>query len=159
MKIKTIPSFILILLFFCSCLLRNYDTEGYREGSDSGILINDGSLIGSWEETYKWESGGGEFPSSWNPVNINYSDNYVFLEDNTFTSTNSIYECEGSNGTYLIEDKKITLKYICETDPEKIKEVYIGEFFFREEYLVFIQTNGESGSENFYKISKLELKK
>ena len=57
----------------------------------------------------------------------------------------------GTNGTYVIEGVKITLKYICEAQPEIIKEVVIDEFFFRENYIVFIQGN------NYGNISKFEL--
>jgi len=145
----------LFILLFSSCLdlgYGDYNRDGYRDGSESGVLTNSGSLIGKWNETYKWSNQEYEnAPSFWEPLNINNSDNYVFLENGTFTSTNNISDCLGTNGTYVIEDVKITLKYICEEQPEIIKEVVIDEFFFRENYIVFIQGN------NYDNISKFEL--
>ena len=154
MKYRIICCCLLILLSSCGSLFdifETYDRDAYREGLDTGDLINTGSLIGRWEKTYRWYDAGGERPSFWEPVNINNSDNYVFLENGTFTSTNNIFDCLGTNGTYVIEGVKITLKYICETQPEIIKEVVIDEFFFRENYIVFIQGN------NYGNISKFEL--
>lgn len=156
MKSRIIYCFVLMSLPSCSFLFDgdNYNKEGYRDGSGSGSLINKGSIIGSWEQTYRWESFNSDFPSyEWIPTNINYGYNYVFLEDGTFTSTNDIYECTGTNGTYIIEGSKITLKYICETEPEVTKEELIDEFFFRENYIVFIKGDG------YDNISKLELVK
>jgi hypothetical protein len=146
---------LLSISIFSSCYLfqdEDNNREGYRDGSESGTLINEGSLIGSWEETYKW-SHGDEHPSSWYPANIRYSDHYVFLEGGTFTSTNTISECLGSAGTYTLEGTKIKLKYICQTDPEITKEVVIDEFFFREKHIVFIK------GEDYHNISKFELVK
>ena len=151
MKTKIIYCCLFILFSSCGDLFESYNQQGYRDGSDSGILINDGSLIGSWEETYTWNEGDAEYGSSWYPLNIKNSNNYVFLSDGTFTSTNDISDCLGSNGTYIVEGSKITLKYICETQPEVIKEVVIKEFFFRENYAVFIYRDSD-------KISKIELK-
>jgi len=153
MKSRILSFFILLLLFSCGPFFEGH--EDYREGSESGNLINEGSLIGKWEETYQWENGG-EFSDSWEPVNIRYSDNYIFKEDNTFTSTNKISDCTGSNGTYIIEEKEINLNYICESQPEIIKEILINEFFFREQYVVFIQKDENGYIKN---ISKFELVK
>lgn len=146
--------FALFLIFYsCGSLFDDYNDDGYRDGSDKGVLVNGGSLIGSWEETYNWSHGGGESPSKWVPVNINYSNNYKFLANGTFTSTNNIQDCTGGNGTYTIEGKKIKLKYTCNTNPKTTKEVVIGEYFFRERYIVFIQGDG------YDNISKLEFVK
>ena len=154
MKSKIICCCLFILLF-SSCLNLDFDDhnrDGYRDGSKSGILTNNGSLIGKWNETYKWSNREYEYGSSyWEPVNINNSDNYVFLENGTFTSTNNISDCLGTNGSYLVEGRKITLKYVCETQPEIIKEVVIDEFFFRENYIVFKQGDDNNN------ISKFEL--
>ena len=152
MKSKIVYCCLLILLSSCGPLFENYDRDGYRDGSESGVLINNGSLIGKWNETYKWSNQEYEYASSfWEPVNINNSDNYVFLENGTFTSTNNISDCLGTNGSYLVEGRKITLKYVCETQPEIIKEVVIDEFFFRENYIVFKQGDDNNN------ISKFEL--
>ena len=140
-----------LLISSCGPLFENYDRDSYRDGSESGVLTNNGSLIGKWEKTYKWSDSGGERESYWTPVNINNSDNYVFLENGTFTSTKNISICTGTNGTYLVEGRKITLKYVCETQPKIIKEVVIDEFFFRENYIVFKQ------GDDYYNISKFEL--
>ena len=111
MKSRIIYIFAFTLIFSsCSSLFGDYNDDGYRDGSDIGTLINGGSLIGNWEETYKWSHGGGEFASKWSVVNVNYSKNYKFLANGTFTSTNNIVDCAGSNGTYVIEGKKIKLK-------------------------------------------------
>ena len=149
------PTWIPLLVLLAVAVLALFTTSVPgtmpTEGLDTGDLINTGSLIGRWEKTYRWYDAGGERPSFWEPLNINNSDNYVFLENGTFTSTNNISDCLGTNGTYVIEGVKITLKYICEAQPEIIKEVVIDEFFFRENYIVFIQGN------NYGNISKFEL--
>jgi len=149
MKSKVFYYFLLLSIFSCNSLFEGNNRDGYRDGSESGILINGGSLIGRWEETYKWNNGGGEFRSEWNIVDIKYSDNYEFLADGTFTSTKNINDCLGTTGTYLIEGTKLTLKYNCE--PGVTKEVLINEFFFREKHIVFIKGEGTSD------ISKFEL--
>lgn len=151
MKSKILSFSLFLLLFSCGDFFKTYNQEGYRDGSDTGTLINNGVLVGKWEETFKWNSFGGESPSEWEPVNINNSDNYEFLDDGTFTSTKNISDCLGTNGTYTIQGQKIILKYICETQPEITKEVIIDEYFFRENYLVFKQGEG------YYNISKFEL--
>ncbi len=139
-------------MFSCS-FFESYNSEGYRDGSDSGTLMNEGSLVGTWEETYEWDNAGGEGRASWRPVNIRYSDRYVFLEDGTFTSTNTDDNCIGNKGTYTIEGSKLKLIYLCQTEPETTIEVSFGEFFFREKHIVFIKGNGDSN------ISKFELVK
>jgi hypothetical protein len=155
MKFRIIYYLLTLSLYSCGLSFGDeYDPEGYRDGSNSSIQVNDGSLVGSWEETFTWNTSdpNNEYPSAnWSPVNINNSDNYVFLEDGTFTSTNNISDCTGSNGTYLIEGTKITLTYICETQPGITKEVLIDEFFFRENYIVFIK------GDDYKDISKFEL--
>lgn len=153
MKNRIVCYCLLVLLSSCGNLFeRDYDDDEFREGSDLGTLINNGSLIGNWEETYTWVKGEKtEHGPYWSSINVNYSDNYIFLEDGTFTSTNEVSDCLGSNGTYVIEGSKITLKYICETQPEIIKEVIIDEFFFRENYIVFVQ------GDDYNNISKFEL--
>jgi hypothetical protein len=130
-----------------------YDLDAYRDGSESGVLTNNGSLIGEWEKTYKWNDGQGESEPYWDPIRIDHLTNYVFLENGTFThnNINLSSNCLKANGTYLVEGRKITLKYVCETQPEIIKEVVIDEFFFRENYIVFKQ------GDNHYNISKFEL--
>jgi hypothetical protein len=157
MKFRIIYYLLIISLYSCNGFFGDdFDLEGYRDGSLSNIQINDGSLIGNWEETYNWKVDDidGEHPSAkWSPININNSDNYVFLVDGTFTSTNNILDCLGSNGNYLIEGTKITLTYICETQPEITKEVIINEFFFTENFIVFIQEH-EDGTET---ISRMEF--
>lgn len=138
----------------CSCFNfgdSGLNTDGYREDSGSGILINDGSLVGSWEQTYKWDNRGGEFTALWKVVDIKTSDNFIFLEDGRFTSTKNITDCLESSGTYTIEGTSLKLIYNCE--PLLTKEVIIDEFFFREKYIVFIQGEGTSN------ISKFELVK
>ena len=152
MKFRITCCLMAILLSSCGDFFKTYDNqEEFREDFGSGTLINSGSLVGSWEETHTWETYGGESPSSWYPININYSDTYTFVEDGTFTSTNNISDCTGTNGTYIIEGTKITLTYICETQPDVIKEVLIDEFFFRENYIVFIK------GDDYNDISKFEL--
>jgi hypothetical protein len=158
MKSKIICCCLFILLSSCGPLFQRddpevYNLDAYRDGSDSGVLTNNGSLIGEWEETYEWVSGDGEREPYWDPIYINHRTNYVFLENGTFTQNNrySGSNCLKANGTYLVEGRKITLKYVCETQPEIIKEVVIDEFFFRENYIVFKQ------GDNYYNISKFEL--
>ena len=156
MKFRIICCFLILSLF--SCILPfdddDEDKEAYRDGQGSEVLINEGSLVGSWEETHEWRSFRGDYLYwKWDPININYSDNYMFLEDGTFTSTNIIDDCKGTNGTYTIEGSKIILKYICEIDPEVTKDILIDEFFFREKHIVFIKGNDTSN------ISKFELVK
>ena len=151
MKSKIINSFILICLFYsCFPFSETYD-EGYRNGSESGILINEGSLVGSWEKTYEWKNVGGESYYTWIPVDVKYSDNYVFLEDGTFTSSKNINNCLESSGTYSVNGTKLQLIYNCE--PGITEEVLIDEFFFREKYIVFIQEDDTTN------ISKFELVK
>ncbi|WP_298782585.1 hypothetical protein [uncultured Polaribacter sp.] len=153
MKFKLFYCLIItVLLSSCSNLFKTYDDqEDFREDSGSGIQINSGSLVGQWQETHTWETFGGEAPSSWSPININYSDTYTFLDDGTFTSNKDITDCASSNGTYLVEEKKIILTYICETQPIITKEILIDEFFFREDYIVFIE------GDYYDNISKFEL--
>lgn len=145
MKSKFFYCFILLSIFSCSSLFDNND-DGYRDGSNTGPLVNNGSIVGSWTETYEWKNVTGEGFSAWSPLNIRYSDNYIFLEDGTFTSTKNINGCLGTSGTYKINGSKLTLKYVCE--PNVTKDVLIDEFFFREKYIVFIKDT---------KISKFEL--
>ncbi|TVZ56873.1 hypothetical protein OD91_2174 [Lutibacter sp. Hel_I_33_5] len=154
MKSKIAYCLLLVLTTSCSSLFNddNYDPEAYREGSDSGKLINEGSLIGKWEETYNWVDGGGERPSFWKPINLSNSDKYEFLLDSTFTSNINILNCIEIGGNYLIESKKINLKYTCQSQPDVIKEIFIHEYFFREDYIVFIHGSGNN-------ISKFELVK
>lgn len=153
MKKRIIYYSLLILLSSCLSLYDDdFNNEEFRDGSNLGPLTNNGSLIGKWEETYYWvKAEKTEHGPYWSSINVNYSDNYIFLEDGTFTSTNDITDCLGSNGTYVVEGTKITLKYICETQPEIIKEVIIDEFFFRENYIVFVQ------GDDYNNISKFEL--
>ena len=152
MKFRIIYLLIIVLLSSCGNLFETYDDkEGYRDDLGSGALINDGSLIGQWEQTAIWYYGGGEAPSSWSPVNMNSNETYVFLEDGTFTSTNKISDCTGSNGIYIIEGTQITLTYICETQPTTTKEILIDEFFFTENYIVLIKGDG------FNSVSKFEF--
>lgn len=151
MKSRIFYYFFILSILSCGTLFENHNYDGYRDGSESGILVNNGSLIGSWEKTYHWNNGGGEFATSWDPVDVKRSDNYEFFDNNTFTSTNDINECLGTSGTYKIENSKLTLTYICEIGITK--EVIIDEFFFREKYIVFVKGSGTSN------ISKFELVK
>ena len=150
---KTKFFYLLIFISICSCSSffenSDFNKEGYRDGSESGILINNGSLIGQWEKTFQWDNGGGEFPSEWIPTDIRRSDSYEFFEDKTFVSKNNIFDCTGTSGTYSIISSKLTLTYNCE--PGITKEYIIDEFFFRESHMVFIIGTGTSN------ISKFEL--
>jgi hypothetical protein len=160
MKSKIICCCLFILLSFCETPINEvYNLDAYRDGSDSGVLTNNSSLIGEWEETYEWISGDGEMKPYWDPIYINHRTNYVFLENGTFTQNNrySGSNCLKASGTYLVEGRKITLKYVCETQPEIIKEVVIDEFFFRENYIVFKQGDNYYQGDNYNNISKFEL--
>ena len=125
------------LITSCFSSLEEY-SEDFREGSDSSILINGGSLTGNWEETHRWDDGGGERPSGWSAVNVNYGKSYNFLEDGTFTATNHITYCPEINGTYTVEGTKITLNYFCQELAVKTRADVIEEFFFTKDYIVFI---------------------
>ena len=151
MKSKVIYFILLLTIFSCDSLFDDFNENGYRDGQNIGTLINDGSIIGYWEQTHLWNSKG-EHQAIWEPVNVKHSDNYEFFENGTFTSTNNITDCQGSNGTYEVEESKIILTYNCE--PNITKEVFIDEFFFTEKHIVFIQNNDDDDDTI---ISKLEL--
>lgn len=148
MKIKLFGLLLILSLISCD-FFESTNSEGYRDGSDSGVLVNGGSLVGSWETTHEWQIYEHQ-PSDWIIVNPSYSDSFTFFEDGTFISANVYNGCSSNEGKYYIEGEKIRLVFICES--EDTEEVYIDEFFYREEYVVFIE-------EAYGKIYKLELVK
>lgn len=150
MKFRVITCLLLMSLYSCSFFFEDTNSEGYRNGSGSGPLINEGSLIGNWEQTSRWITLE-HAPSHWEPVNIKTSDSYVFYEDGTFISSNVWNECSSNEGKYTISGKSIILKYVCDTVPETTEEIFIDEFFFTESHAVLIR-------KAYSMIYKMELK-
>ncbi|MDR2206101.1 MAG: lipocalin family protein [Flavobacteriaceae bacterium] len=120
MKNLFIITSILLSAFLVSC-----NNEDSRETP----------IVGTWK-LVEYFGGNSADNIGWHPIDNGYT--YTFNGDGTFTSTRFSY-C--TQGTYILTDSKLTLKFDC-TEPPGLSDngVLIENFSWDEEYFILTPT-------------------
>ncbi len=95
-------------------------------------------IFGNWELIEIFSNDGGSSGGEWQQPNTVY--NYIFFEDNTFTSTRFL-ECD--YGTYTFTENTIELHFGCEdftTGIENPPGVFKENYTFENNHLILVPT-------------------